>query len=75
MKRSELEKYLGKKVQLKMHDGDILSGELHKTGEERFKHVPNLYILKDFYFLTPKCQYLFRSSHVVKVKEKELEEL
>lgn len=75
MKRNELEKYLGKKVMIKLYDGEILFGELHKTGEELFKHEPNLYIPKDRYFLTPKCQYLFKSSHVVKVKEKELEEL
>ena len=38
MKRSELEKYLGKRVTVTLFDGDVISGELHKTGEEAFKN-------------------------------------
>ena len=44
MKRSELEKYLGQKVEIKLFDGDILKGVLHKTGEEQFKDNLNLYL-------------------------------
>ena len=69
MKRSELEKYLGKSVTIKLFDGDIITGELHKTGEERFKYDHNLYLPKNLYFLMPQS-VLFRCSHVKKLKER-----
>ena len=51
MKRSELEKYLGKVVTIKLFDNDVIKGELHKTGEEQFRNDPNLYIPQKCYFL------------------------
>lgn len=71
MKRVELEKFLGKKVEVKVFNGDVIQGVLHKTGEEMFKSNLNLYIPKNRYFLTNdnyECiSYLFRSSHVKKI--------
>ena len=70
MKRAELEKYLGKKVTVKLFDNAILSGELHKTGEERFKYDANLYLPKNFYFLLPhNPSIIFRCTHVKKLTE------
>lgn len=69
MKRSELEKYLGKTVTVTLFDGDTITGELHKTGEERFKFDPNLYLHRNLYFLMPQS-VLFRCSHVKKLAER-----
>lgn len=73
MKRSELEKYLGQKVEIKLSDGDILKGALHKTGEEQFKDNLNLYLPQKRYFMTDDVGYcvscMFRSSHVVLIRE------
>jgi len=73
MKRSELEKYLGQKVEIKLSDGDILKGVLHKTGEEQFKDNLNLYLPQKRYFMTDdvgSCvSCMFRSSHVVLIRE------
>ncbi len=69
MKRSELEKYLGKNVKIKLFDGEVITGELHKTGEEQFKDDPNLFIPLKRYFLTPNPTWVFRSSHVVKLMD------
>nr|DAM57632.1 MAG TPA: Lsm2-8 spliceosome U6 Prp24-8 spliceosome U6 Prp24, SPLICING [Caudoviricetes sp.] len=73
MKRSELEKYLGQKVEIKLFDGDILKGVLHKTGEEQFKDNLNLYLPQKRYFMTDdvgSCvSCMFRSSHVVLIRE------
>lgn len=68
MKRSELEKYLGKNVRITLFDNEVIEGELHKTGEEMFKNDPNLYIPRKFYFVT-NTNLIFRSSHVKKLKE------
>lgn len=69
MKRSELEKYLGQKVEIKLFNGDILKGALHKTGEEQFNDNLSLYLPQKRYFMTDdvgSCiSCLFRSSHVV----------
>lgn len=73
MKKSELEKYLDKNVEIKIFDGSMYAGILYKTGDERFKDNPNLYIPKNRYFVsvdginTNSC--IFRCSHVVKLKE------
>lgn len=67
MKREELEKYLGKKVKITLFDGEIIEGELHKTGEEQFKDDPDLYIRQKMYFCINPQSCLFRSSHVIKV--------
>ena len=70
MKRSELEKYLGKNVKIKLYNNDVIKGELHKTGEEMYKNVPELYIPRKFYFVTERFPSLiFRSSHVKKLEE------
>lgn len=73
MKRSELEKYLGREVEIKLFDGDILKGVLHKTGEEMFKDDLNLYLPQKRYFMTDDVgtcvSCMFRSSHVVALKE------
>ena len=66
MKRSDLEQYLGKSVEVELFDGRIVKGELHKTGEEKFKYNPNLYIPRNLYFCLPKS-VLFRCSHVTKL--------
>lgn len=68
MKRSELEQYLGKTVTITLFDNEVITGELHKTGEEKFKFDPNLYIPKKCYFLLPRS-CLFKCSHVKKLKE------
>ena len=73
MKRSELEKNLGQKVEIKLFDGDLLKGVLHKTAEEQFKDNLNLYLPQKRYFITDdvgSCiSCLFRSSHVVSLRE------
>ena len=43
MNRTKVEKLLGKRVTVTLTDGDIITGKLHKTGEEEFKDNPNLY--------------------------------
>lgn len=73
MKRSELEKYLGQEVEIKLFNGDILKGVLHKTGEEMFKDNLSLYLPQKRYFMTDDvgayASCMFRSSHVVALKE------
>lgn len=70
MKRSELEKHLGKKVVVTLFDGEIISGYLRKTGDEMFRENPDLYLRVNRYFMTDeptskRCiSCLFRSSHV-----------
>lgn len=70
MKRSDLEQYLGKVVTIKLFDNEVITGELHKTGEEKFKNNPNLYLPQNYYFLINPQSILFRSSHVKKLKER-----
>ena len=73
MKRSELEKYLGKKVKVTIFDSSIADGILHKTGEDIFKNDPNLYLPQNYYFVTNEqrecISFLFKSSHVKKLRE------
>lgn len=69
MKREELEKYLGKKVRITLFDKKVIEGELHKTGEEKFRNNPNLYLPQKYYFLINPQSCLFRSSHVIKLTE------
>lgn len=69
MKRSDLEQHLGKTVTITLFDNEVITGELHKTGEERFKDNPNLYLVRNYYFLIPQS-CLFKCSHVKKLKEK-----
>ena len=70
MKRSDLEQYLGKVVTIKLFDNDVITGELHKTGEEQFRNDPNLYIPQKCYFLINPLSCLFKCSHVKKLKER-----
>ena len=71
MTREQLEKYLKRKVKIELFDGDKIEGYLRKTGEDDFKTNPNLFIPKNYYFLTDgglNCvSCLFRVSHIQKV--------
>ena len=67
MKKSELEKYLNKKVKIELFCGTIIEGELHKTGEEQFRNNIDLYYRPNYYFCIDPQSYLFRSSHVKKL--------
>ena len=60
MKRSELEKFLGKRVKVTLFDGDIFEGTL-SLGNGYFE-VPKYYHIKE-------KQICFRCSHVVKLEE------
>lgn len=70
MKRSDLEQHLGKTVTITLFDNDVITGELHKTGEKLFKNTPDLYIPKKWYFLINPQSCLFRCSHIKKLKER-----
>jgi hypothetical protein len=70
LKRSVLEQYLGKTVTITLFDNEVITGELHRTGEEKFKNNPNLYIPRKLYFLINPQSCLFRCSHVKKLKER-----
>lgn len=50
MKRSELEKYIGESVEVKLFDGDTMQGVLRKTGTEEVRNNPNLYLKRGYYF-------------------------
>lgn len=67
MKRIELETYLGHDVEITLFDGDVIKGELHKTGEERFNNKFGLYIPNNRYFLINPQSCVFRCSHVKKL--------
>lgn len=75
MKRADLEQYLGKFVEVKLFDGEIIKGYLGKTGNEKFKNDPNLYWHRNLYFVTETKESvvciscLFRSSYVKRIKE------
>ena len=74
MKRQDLEKYLGKTVTVDIGAGRFFTGCLRKCGDERFKNDPNLYIPRNFYFLSSNVNafdcvsWVFRCSHVKKIK-------
>lgn len=74
MKRSELEKHLGKQVEITIFDGDVVKGELHKTGEETFKHESDFLHPRNYYFVIdnqnkPAGRIVFSCSHVKKLTE------
>ena len=74
MKRSDLDKFLGKQVEITLFDGEIIKGELHKTGEEKFKDNPNFYIPINYYFCvlnSKPSSCIFRCSHIKKLRESE----
>lgn len=65
MRKAEFEqKYLGEKVQIELFDGDILTGFLQKTGAERFRNNPDLYLRRGFllfdrnFRITGLCEFL-----------------
>lgn len=73
-----VESHLGKKVEVKLFYGEIITGYLHKTGEEKYKTNPGLYLRKNYYFLeydsydnfgNKQHTSLFRSSHITRIKE------
>lgn len=73
MKRSELEKYIGESVEVKLFDGDTMQGVLRKTGTEEVRNNPNLYLKRGYYFLSHKDTYVFKSclfrvSHIKSLK-------
>lgn len=70
MKRSDLEQHLGKAVTITLFDNEVITGELHKTGEEKFRNNPDLYLPQKCYFLTNPQSCLFKCSHVKKLKER-----
>lgn len=73
MNRSQLEEHIGKNVEIKLFDGEVMTGYLKKTGGEELKNDPNLYYPKNLYFLVYKdtnaCKScLFRVSHIKSLK-------
>lgn len=52
MTRYELERHLGKYVEIVLFDGTVIEGILHKTGEKVFENDANLSIPKLRYFCT-----------------------
>lgn len=68
--REKVEKYLGKKVEITLLDNKIVIGELHKTGEEKYKWNNNLYFPRNYYFveINSNYSYIFRVSHIKKIK-------
>ena len=70
MKRSELEKYLGTKVKVVLHDNDSVIGTLGKT--EDVKDDPNYYLNPKYYFVSPNIRHLiFIFFYVKKVEVQE----
>lgn len=74
MKRIYFEAYIGKCVEIRFFDGDVLKGYLWKTGMERFEADPSLYIPRNRYFVTRDSEArdfagcLFRVSHVKSIR-------
>jgi len=73
MTREQLERDLGREVALRLCDGTEITGVLRKTGESDFKNDPNLYLPKNYYFVTEKGtnvskSCLFRVSHIQNYK-------
>jgi hypothetical protein len=63
MKRSDLEKYLGKNVKVTIFDGDVLSGVLRKCPDYPL-YNKNLYYCSGI-----RDNILFRCFQVVKLEE------
>lgn len=70
MTKSELNKYLGKRVTLILIGGEEITGTLYKCGDERFEYSENrnLYTAKGYFTLIKPQSCLFRESHVSKIK-------
>lgn len=58
MRRDTVEQYLGKYVEVVLFDGDTLKGILQKTGTDRYKNEPDLYLKKNIliYYINIKRQ-------------------
>ena len=74
MNRGELEKYIAKHVEITLFDNEKIAGILYKTGDERYKYEPNLYVPKNSYVLENECNRndyscVFKCSHVRKLKQ------
>lgn len=72
MTRNELERHLGKYVEVTLFDGTVIEGILHKTGEKAFENNPNLSIPVNFYFCIDENNEVvkntvFRVSHIQKI--------
>lgn len=68
MKKSDLDSFIGKKVTITLFDDDVISGELHKTGEEIFKNDLELYLPQNYYVLINPLSCIFRCSHIKKME-------
>lgn len=78
MTKSKLEQYLNKTVTVRLFDGETLTGKLRKTGEECFKHIPELYLKKNCYVVeqdNKEISFLFKSSHVKSLKKENEDEI
>lgn len=68
MTRKDLEANLGRKMYLRLFDGEEITGILHKTNEERYNNIPNLHLKPNYYFLSDEAgncmTSLFRVSHI-----------
>ncbi|MGF6990388.1 hypothetical protein M2150_001649 [Lachnospiraceae bacterium PM6-15] len=67
--------FLGSEVSVRLYDGITVIGTLHKTGEEAFKHNPNLYVPRGRYFLTDRDgnlsgNIIFRVSHIKRISRR-----
>lgn len=71
MNREQLEKYLKKKVRIRLFDREEIEGCLRKSGEDDFKNNPNLFIPKNYYFVVDEnlncISCLFKVSHIQKI--------
>ncbi len=80
MTRAELETMLGKEVEVELNScsyaNSKLQGILQKSGDEKFKERPELFLPANYYFLTDSMNPfpispLFRVSHIKSCKVKE----
>ena len=55
MTRKDLEANLGRKMYLRLFDGEEITGILHKTNEERYNNIPNLHLKPNYYFLSDEA--------------------
>lgn len=72
MTRNELERHLGKYVEVTLFDSTVIEGILHKTGEKAFENNPNLSIPVNFYFCIDENNEVvkntaFRVSHIQRI--------
>lgn len=72
MNRKALEENLGRRIKVRLFDGAEYEGYLRKSGDERYRNDPNLYLTKNYYFLTDDygvCKTcLFLVSHIQNYK-------